>query len=148
AVLARTRTSDELDRLLDELLSPLSAASRIAWGGTFRWHEAELSGALVAEWNRGSGPSGRSLTSWLLREASAGDDVVVGAPGSVDGRSYVALALRDEDALVGYLVLGFDRALSRQLVAAFDDVQAAVSEVLAFPLRRTRQPSGLAAAAA
>lgn len=148
AALARARTSDELERLLDELLSPLSAASRVAWGGVFGWQEAELSGTLVAEWNRGRGPSSRSLTSWLLREANAGDGVAVAAQGAVDGRSYVALALRDDDALVGYLVLGFDRALSRQLVAAFDDVHEALSEVLTFPLRHTRPPSGFAAAAA
>ena len=72
-----------------------------------------------------------ALASWLLRETESREPVLVADGGELGcaARVCAALPLRDGDEVHGYLVLAFERALSRSVERALrgcrDDVAGA-----------------------
>jgi hypothetical protein len=98
----------------------LAAETDARWIGLLSWRERDLEGSLEREWTAsGPGPAETALKSWLLRDGeSAGACLVeAGTELGSDGE-HVAVRLTDDDALVGYLVLGFHGRARRSILAA------------------------------
>lgn len=120
------RLGRRLGQLLQGSCDPVSALGQAAeilaghapvrWAAVIRWEERLLHGALVREWGwPGARPDSTALTSWLVRDAERGDELLV-CPGSHLGRAgtYAALPLQagEGDAIRGFLVLAFARPVS------------------------------------
>jgi hypothetical protein len=111
----------------------ITEAADLRWAGLVSWREAELRGSTELVWpSAEDGPSEEALTSWLIREAEAREDVLTA--GDVDlGRdgAHVAVPLRSEGVVLGFLVLGFRRGFPRHvelaLRACLDDVTPALA---------------------
>jgi hypothetical protein len=93
------------------LFFALTAAFEHAWSQAYTmlvaWHDDGTDGTIELA-HGASGVPDAELTSWLLREAESGRDLIVDDGGELarDGAS-IALPLRRENsALVGFLVLG------------------------------------------
>ena len=111
-VLEVVARSDTRAAAFDGVVDLLERTCGAHWAALVAWHEDGLGGAV--EWERGDGgPATSALTSWLVREAQAGDDIVVAAPFELSTESaVVALPLRrDNTMLAGFLVLASPRAL-------------------------------------
>jgi HD-GYP domain-containing protein (c-di-GMP phosphodiesterase class II) len=83
----------------------LSRAWPVTWAALVDLDEDGLGGTIGL--SLADGPAESAVTSWLVREAESGRDVIV-APGVELGREGTALALplrRETSALIGFLVL-------------------------------------------
>jgi HD-GYP domain-containing protein (c-di-GMP phosphodiesterase class II) len=112
-------TDNERSQLFRRVVSATSRAWHQTWAGLVAWDEDGLGGSLDAE-SGADGPARSALTSWLVREAESGRDVIV-APGAELGVDGVAVALplrRDNSALVGFLVFVAPKLPPRHLELA------------------------------
>jgi putative nucleotidyltransferase with HDIG domain len=101
ALHGRTDRAETFDALVDRV----SRAWPVEWSAIVDWDEDGLGGSIVRA--RGRGPAATALTSWLVREAESGSDLIV-APGFDLGVEGIALALplrRETSAVAGFLVL-------------------------------------------
>ena len=133
---------DSSDRF-DGLVERIAALGELRWAGLVTWRESELAGSLEREWNTARGPNESALTSWLIREAEAGDIVV--SDGDELGRegTYLALSLKRDGTTVGYFVLASYGSFARRLELALGivrehlvDALVAPPEVVALPARK------------
>src|SRR5439155_11401703 len=95
----------ERELVLWGLFVQLSRSWPAGWAGLVAWAEDGLGGRI--EHQIGEGPTEEAITSWLVREAESGADLIV-TSGHELGREGVVLALplrRDTSALAGFLVL-------------------------------------------
>jgi len=133
AVQRAVGAGDEPKRVFDRLADTVRRFWKHDWIGLLSWDEDGLGGTL--EQARGAdGPASASLTSWLVREAESGADVIV-APGEELGRDGVAVALplrRENSALVGFLVATAPRLPPRHielaLLESLDEIGLALAE--------------------
>jgi hypothetical protein len=120
--------------LFHAVVEQIADTAPLAWAGLVSWRESELAGRTELVWpDRESGPPEDSLTSWLIREAEAREDVL--AADDVElGRegAHVAVPLRREGVVLGFLVLRFHGGLPRHvelaLRASLDDVTPTLTE--------------------
>jgi HD-GYP domain-containing protein (c-di-GMP phosphodiesterase class II) len=117
--------------LFTELVARLTRAWPITWAALVEWHEDGLGGTI--ERSSGAGPTESAVSSWLLREAESGREVIV-APGVELGREGIEVALplrRETSALVGFLVLEAPRLPARYvelaLLELLDDIGLALA---------------------
>jgi putative nucleotidyltransferase with HDIG domain len=107
----------------------LVGACPLVWGGLVAWNERACKGSIEATFGSTRGPGETALTSWLLREAEAAEDVIVAGAGELGGGLvHLAVPLRNGEGLFGYLVLavsGTDRRLERALSACADELARA-----------------------
>jgi HD-GYP domain-containing protein (c-di-GMP phosphodiesterase class II) len=119
--------------LFHAVVEAIGQFAPLRWGGLVSWNESELAGRTELCWpDRETGPSEAALTSWLIREAEAREDVI--AVEGVDlGREgvHVAVPLRQEGVVLGFLVLafqdGFPRHVELALRACLDEVTPALA---------------------
>jgi hypothetical protein len=127
--LRATRLRRAVDAALEQsgdrsaLFFALTEAFEHAWSQAYTmlvaWHDDGTDGTIELA-HGASGVPDAELTSWLLREAESGSDLIVDDGGELrrDGAS-IALPLRRENsALVGFLVLGGADHLPVHLLAA------------------------------
>jgi hypothetical protein len=115
------------------LVGRLAAETELRWAGIVSWREQTLDGALEREWTSVStGPTEAALRSWLLRDGDASDRLLVEAGRELgcDGE-HVAVPLRADDRLCGFLVLAFRRGVPRAARAALAAFPAAAAQRLA-----------------
>jgi hypothetical protein len=117
--------------VFDALTRRLAETAELRWLALIGWHEEELFGWIELERRLTSErPREAALTSWLIRDADAGERVLR-ASGSEAGGSgvYVAIALRPRGVTAGFLVLGLGarppRRLSLALEACAEELEAA-----------------------
>lgn len=119
--------------LFHAVVEAIGEFAPLRWGGLVSWNESQLVGRTDLCWpDRETGPSEAALTSWLIREAEAREDVI--AVEGVDlGREgvHVAVPLRQEGVVLGFLVLafedGFPRHVELALRACLDEVTPALA---------------------
>ena len=133
-VLLRSLARLRSDRLTESLRAALHASDRatlfsrlverlahvwpVTWAALVDWHEDGLGGTI--ERSVGAGPPSAAVTSWLLREAESGADVIV-TSGAELGRAGIEIALplrRETSALIGFLVLEGPRLPPRHVELA------------------------------
>jgi putative nucleotidyltransferase with HDIG domain len=114
------------------LVGRLCGSSGLRWAALVRRPDGDMSTQVVLEAHEGmDGPGETALASWLLRETESREAVLVADGGELGcaARVCAALPLRDGDEVHGYLVLAFERVLSRSVERALrgcrDDVSAA-----------------------
>lgn len=112
----------------------IAETADLRWAGLVSWREAELRGSIELTWpNAEDGPSEDALTSWLIREAEAREDVLTAGDADL-GRegAHVAVPLRPDGVVLGFLVLGFRRGFPRHvelaLRACLEDVTPALTQ--------------------
>lgn len=117
--------------LFEAVVDGLDRAWPVSYACLVSWDEDGLGGRI--ELSRGEEPPEAALTSWLLREAESGADVIV-TPGAELDRDGIALALplrRDTSVLGGFLVVAGDRLPPRHVELALfqtlDDVGLALA---------------------
>jgi HD-GYP domain-containing protein (c-di-GMP phosphodiesterase class II)/diacylglycerol kinase len=102
------------------VVEQIAATADLHWAALVSWREAELRGSTELAWPSVSdGPSEDALTSWLIREAEAREDILA-AEGVDLGRegAHVAVPLRQDAVVLGFLVLGFRRGFPRHVELA------------------------------
>jgi putative nucleotidyltransferase with HDIG domain len=118
-----------------ELCGSLASECSLAWAGLVAWDERECHGSVEASFGSAGGPSETALSTWLLREADTGSPVLVAVPGELGGgQVHVAVTVRDEGGVAGYLVVavngGDDRLLERALTACAAELSAELGAIL------------------
>jgi hypothetical protein len=133
-------------RVFEAVLDTISRSSPVTWGALVAWDEDGLGGRVEHE--RGDGPPESAVTSWLVREAESGADVIA-ATGDELGRDGVALAFplrRETSELVGFLVVETPRFPPRHvelgLQETIDELGLALADRPPSPLGRQDPPSG------
>ncbi len=123
---------DERRAVFHRVVAAVSGAWHHGWAGLVAWDEDGLGGSIDAEAGTGA-PAPAALTSWLVREAESGRDVIV-APGAELGVDGVAVALplrRDNSALVGFLAFVAPKLPPRHvelaLLESLDDLGPALA---------------------
>jgi HD-GYP domain-containing protein (c-di-GMP phosphodiesterase class II) len=115
----------------DALTRRLSEVAEVRWAGLIGWQEEELFGWIELEHRLTSErPREAALTSWLIRDAEAGESVLRASGTEVGGEGlYFAVPLRPDDSTSGFLVLGLcgrpPRKLTLALEACSADLEAA-----------------------
>jgi len=115
----------------DALARRLAAVGEVRWLGLVGWHEEELFGWVELERRLTSErPREAALTSWLLRDAEAGERVLCAAGSEVGGEGrYLAIALQPGGSTAGFVVVALGgrapRGLVRALAASADALETA-----------------------
>jgi hypothetical protein len=115
------------------LTARIAGTSSLRWAGLVAWSAADLSGALELESSEGgTAPGAGALISWLIREADAGNDIIMGEGSELGSEGvYVALPLRRGGEVGAYLALAFSHVASRHvrraLLACHDELGAALA---------------------
>ncbi len=128
--LRRALHAPDRGALFEQLVDGIARSWAVRNAALVTWDEDGLGGFI--ERSRGPVPSESALTSWLVREAESGADLIVAPAAELGGRGVeVALPLRrDNSALVGFLVLGGDRVPPRHVELALretlDDIGLAL----------------------
>jgi HD-GYP domain-containing protein (c-di-GMP phosphodiesterase class II) len=119
----------------------LAELSELRWAGLVGWHEEELAGWIDREQRlTKEQPNEAALTSWLIRDADAGERVLRAAGSEVGGGgTYVAVPLRPTGATAGFVVLALGGGVPRRLLRA---LEACATELEgAFAATRTAAPN-------
>ena len=142
--LADALARGEHDEVFDALAGVLAEATQGDWVGLVRWHEHGLGGEL--ERARGDGPNEHVLTSWLVREGEAREEVVTAPAHELGGEgAYVALPLRRENSeLTGFVVLRSPRALRRYVASTLSGSLDEIGLALAPRLEQAEEPASAA----
>jgi HD domain len=114
--------------LFHGVVERIAETADLRWAGLVSWREAELRGSTDLTWPAaGTGPNEEALTSWLIREAEAREDVLTARDLDL-GRegTHVAVPLRPDGVVLGFLVLGFGRGFPRHVELA---LRACLEEV-------------------
>lgn len=126
----------------------LSATCDVRWAGLLAWRETESAGSLELEWEgEAQPPSEEALESWLMREAEAAHGPFVAA-GPELGRPdpHLALPLRLDGKVAGYLVIAVARRVPRAVEEALDASADGLAQALlpdaAAPAPRLRAVAG------
>jgi len=116
----------------ERTVETLAGEIDVRWAGLLAWEERELDGQLIFERGVSTGPSPSALTSWLLREAESGLDLLRAARGEL-GRSdiHLALALHHDARVSGFLVFAFGGEPPRHVVSALRASSPHLEAVLA-----------------
>lgn len=119
ASLRRSLQAPTKDACFAALVGAISRPWPLTWAGLVGWEEDGLGGRIERAAG-GHGPDDTALTSWLVREAESGADVLVDAEGGIGGDgTVVALPLRREThALTGFLVFQAPRLPPRHVELA------------------------------
>lgn len=119
----------------------VSTGAKLSWAGLLSWRERELAGTLALRWGTGVAPSDSALTSWLVREADASRQPLVGA-GAEFGRGgdLVAVPVLAEDRLTTFLVLAFEGGAPMHVVEALGAL-ASSSTPLGLPVALSEPPT-------
>jgi HD-GYP domain-containing protein (c-di-GMP phosphodiesterase class II) len=123
--------------LFHAVVEAIADSAALGWAGLVSWSESELAGRTELAWpDRDSGPPEEALTSWLIREAEAREDVLA-AEGVDLGRegAHVAVPLRHEGVVLGFLVLAFNGGFPRHVELALRDCLGEVTPALTGPGR-------------
>jgi hypothetical protein len=109
----------------------LSEVAELRWAGLVGWQEEELFGWIEREQRLTSErPREAALTSWLIRDAEAGEGLLRASGSEVGGEGlYFAVPLRPDGATAGFLVLAVGGRPPRHLLLALEasagDLEAA-----------------------
>jgi putative nucleotidyltransferase with HDIG domain len=127
----------------------IAQSSDLSWAGLVSWRESELAGRTELAWpSREAGPREDALTSWLIREAEAREDLLA-ADGIDLGHSgtHVAVPLRGDGVVRGFLVLafreGFPHHVALALRACLEDVSVLAASAREQPDRMKRPATAL-----
>jgi HD-GYP domain-containing protein (c-di-GMP phosphodiesterase class II) len=103
----------------------------VDWACLLSWDERTLEGAITAELgDPDDPPTETAVTSWIIRDAEVADDLLV-SEGALGRTAHVALPLRVNDEICGYLVLRLGRALPPRLELALVDASEELGRTLA-----------------
>jgi HD-GYP domain-containing protein (c-di-GMP phosphodiesterase class II) len=117
--------------VFDALTRRLAETAELRWSALLGWQEDELFGWIELERRLTSErPRAAALTSWLIRDADAGERVLRASGSEVGGSGvYLAIALRPGDVTAGFLVLALGarppRRLSLALETCSEELEAA-----------------------
>ena len=126
--------------------SAVAAVAPLRWAGLLAWDERGLEGEIVRDWGRRDGaPSETAVTSWIVRDADVGDELL-STEGALGRGLHVALPLRAGDAVSAYLVMQLEHALPRRVEAALAASSGSLAAALV-PAASTRLRPRLLAAA-
>ncbi len=108
--------------VFDALTRRLAETAELRWSALIGWQEDELFGWVELERRLTSErPRAAALTSWLIRDADAGERVLRASGSEVGGSGvYLAIALRPGDVTAGFLVLGLGARPPRRLSLALE----------------------------
>ncbi|HUK95289.1 MAG TPA: HD domain-containing phosphohydrolase [Gaiellaceae bacterium] len=124
APVSRAAVFDAFTRKLAEIVE-------LRWSALIGWQEDELFGWIELERRLTSErPRAAALTSWLIRDADAGERVLRASGSEVGGAGvYLAIALQPSGVTQGFLVLGLGarppRRLSPALEACAEELETA-----------------------
>jgi uncharacterized membrane protein len=109
------RITDDLFQALEPDVGPesfdrvrraLADHLQLEWITVLGWDDRELDGTIELSWSRGlDKPSGLAIASWILREADTNSEVLTASEGELGPSSHVAVRLRRDDRVAGYVVL-------------------------------------------
>jgi len=119
SALAAAVTPEDRDAMFERVADAVEASWPLDYALLVAWDEDGAGGSIELERGTSNVPE-PELTSWLLREAESGRDLIVD-DGAQLGREGASLALplrRDNSALVGFLVLGGPGRLPAHVLAA------------------------------
>jgi HD-GYP domain-containing protein (c-di-GMP phosphodiesterase class II) len=142
-----------VEAVFGALTRRLAELGELRWAAIVGWHEDELSGWIDRERRLTSErPSEAALTSWLIRDAEAGERVLRAAGPEVGGEGlYLAVPLQASGSTAGFLVLGLGgrppRRLARALEACAADLEAAFAAPAATGRVLEEVPAKMAATA-
>jgi HD-GYP domain-containing protein (c-di-GMP phosphodiesterase class II) len=110
----------------DALTRRFSDVAEVRWAGLVGWQEEELFGWIELEHRLTSErPREAALTSWLIRDAEAGESVLRVSGTEVGGEGlYFAVPLRREGSTSGFLVLALGGRPPRKLTLALEACSA------------------------
>ena len=139
AALARPLTRESL---LEAVAGRVSALADLEWATLLTWAEDRLAGEVAAQWHGSApGPGSAALTSWLIREADRLDESFVAAGRELGGRQVaIAVPLRREGEVTGYLVLGFAGVLPGHVRSALHDCAAELAAAYEGAVHAPRHP--------
>jgi putative nucleotidyltransferase with HDIG domain len=132
AVLEAAGHGIERDGSFDAVAPVLAEGCQADWVALVDWREDGLGGTVRRELGSGA-PAEAALTSWLVREAEAGD-ALLSTSGFELQRSGMVVALplrRENSALVGFIVLALPRRLAAHAELALADTADALGLALA-----------------
>ncbi len=123
----------------------LSEIAEVRWAGLVGWQEEELFGWIELERRLTSErPREAALTSWLIRDAEAGEGVLRASGTEVGGEGlYFAVPLRPEGSTAGFLVLALGGRPPRQLTLALEACSADLEAAFAATPAATEEPDEL-----
>ncbi len=137
----------------DVLVRRLAEVAELRWAGLVGWQEEELFGWYELERRVTSErPREAALTSWLIRDAEAGERLLRASGSEVGGNGlYLAVPLRARGSTAGFLVLALGgrppRRLALALEACASDLEAAFAGPRAETVGPAERPPVLAASA-
>ena len=133
-----------VDAVFRALVRRLAEVTELRWAGLVGWHEEELSGWIDREQRLTSErPNEAALTSWLLREAEAGERVLraEGAEAGGAGGVYLAVPLQPSGSTAGFLVVGLGCTPPRRLCRALEACAADLEQAFAAPASVAAPPA-------
>jgi HD-GYP domain-containing protein (c-di-GMP phosphodiesterase class II) len=134
----------------EALTRRLSQVAEVRWAGLLGWQEEELFGWIELERRLTSErPREAAVTSWLIRDAEAGDGVLRASGAEVGGEGlYFAVPLRTDGSTSGFLVLALGGRPPRKLTLALEACSADFEAAFAAAAPATEEPDELAPAMA
>jgi hypothetical protein len=122
-------SGEERSVIFSNLASALALSSDLRWAGLVRWDEASITGKIEAQWSSSGGaPAETALTSWLLRDSERASRPLTAAGKELGQEGeYVAVPLRRDGQLAGYLVAGVVPRVPRPLAHALAECGAELS---------------------
>jgi hypothetical protein len=122
-----------------------SEVAEVRWAGLVGWQEEELFGWIELERRLTSErPREAALTSWLIRDAEAGEGVLRASGTEVGGEGlYFAVPLRPDGSTAGFLVLALGGRPPRQLTLALEACSADLEAAFAATPAATEEPDEL-----
>ena len=124
----------------------LSEVAEVRWAGLVGWQEEELFGWIELERRLTSErPREAALTSWLIRDADAGESLLRASGTEVGGEGlYIAVPLRPQGSTSGFLVLALGGRPPRHLTLALEACSADLETAFAAaPEREEEVPDEL-----
>jgi HD-GYP domain-containing protein (c-di-GMP phosphodiesterase class II) len=122
--------SESRDSVFAAIVGRVAAVADLRWVAFVAWQEHELTGNVELERQLGSrGPEKAGLTSWLIRDAEADEEVLHGKGWELGAQgTYLAVPLRDDERLAGFLVFELGRGVPQPLDVA---LRATTDEIAA-----------------
>lgn len=120
----------------------LSEVAEVRWAGLVGWQEEELFGWIELERRLTSErPRESALTSWLIRDAEAGEGVLRASGSEVGGEGvYFAVPLRPDGSTAGFLVLALGGRPPRPLTLALEACAADLESAFAAAPAKAEMP--------
>jgi HD-GYP domain-containing protein (c-di-GMP phosphodiesterase class II) len=130
-----------VDVVFAALVRRLAELTELRWAGLVGWHEEELAGWIDREQRLTSEkPDETSLTSWLIRDAEAGERILRAAGSEVGGEgTYLAVPLQPGGATAGFVVLALGSNVPRRLLRALEICAPELEDAFAAPRPPARE---------